>query len=63
MTSLNYQERIPVSVEMADREALDEIGRSAMPPINLQCLVRLAVRSRFDEHAPKRLMLSIEHLP
>ncbi|PAQ02003.1 hypothetical protein CIT25_11350 [Mesorhizobium mediterraneum] len=60
MAGLTQQKRFTVSVDRADYEALQELGRSVSPPVNLQYLVRLAVRNLLEQHASKQLTFPLE---
>jgi hypothetical protein len=52
--------RFTVSIDRADYEALQELGQSVKPPVNLQYLVRLAVRNLLEQHAARQLALPLE---
>lgn len=60
MAVLTHQKRFTVSVDQADYDALVDLGRSASPPVNLQYLVRLAVRNLLDQHAAQQLSFPLE---
>jgi hypothetical protein len=47
---LRYR-RFTVSLDERDYKALRKLGESQKPPLNLQYLVRLAVRNLLDQHA------------
>lgn len=63
MTRLRHEKRFTVSVDQADYDALQDLGRSANPPVNLQYLVRLAVRNLLDQHKAQQLALPLERRP
>ncbi|TPI78517.1 ribbon-helix-helix protein, CopG family [Mesorhizobium sp. B2-8-9] len=63
MTRLTHQKRFTVSIDRADYDALQELGRSANPPVNLQYLIRLAVRNLLEQHAVKQLAFPLERRP
>lgn len=63
MVRLGHQKRFTVSVDQADYEALQELGRTATPPVNLQYLMRLAVRNLLDQHAAKQLTFPLGRRP
>ena len=60
MAELKHQKRFTVSVDQADYDALLELGRSASPPVNLQYLIRLAVRKLLEQHSAQQLVLPLE---
>lgn len=60
MAGLTHEKRFTVSLDRADHAALVELGRSTNPPVNLQYLLRLAVRNLLDEHASGQLVLPLE---
>lgn len=60
MTRLRHEKRFTVSVDQADYDALQDLGRSADPPVNLQYLLRLAVRNLLDQHKAQQLALPLE---
>ncbi|RWG42966.1 ribbon-helix-helix domain-containing protein [Mesorhizobium sp.] len=51
----SQQKRFTVSLDQADYEALRELAEAQKPPLNLQYLVRLAVRNLLEQHAAKQL--------
>ena len=55
MPKARQQKRFTVSLDAADHQALLELGQAQRPPLNLQYLVRLAVRNLLDQHAAKQL--------
>lgn len=55
MAGLKHQKRFTVSVNQADYDALQDLGQTVSPPVNLQYLMRLAVRNLLDQHAAKQL--------
>ena len=55
MAGLKHQKRFTVSLEESDYVALGELGRSVTPSLNLQYMVRLAVRSLLDQHESAQL--------
>lgn len=60
MAVLTHQKRFTVSVDQTDYDALVELGRSVNPPVNLQYLVRLAVRNLLEQHATQQLSFPLE---
>lgn len=60
MPGLTHEKRFTVSVDQTDYDALQELGRAASPPVNLQYLVRLAVRNLLEQHAAKQLPFPLE---
>lgn len=63
MAGLTHQKRFTVSVDQGDHNALQELARSVSPPVNLQYLIRLAVRNLLDQHAAKQLTFPLERRP
>lgn len=63
MSSLKPQKRFTVSIDQADYDALQELSRSVSPPVNLQYLLRLAVRNLLEQHAAKQLSFPLERRP
>lgn len=63
MPGLTPQKRFTVSVDQADYDALHELATSVNPPVNLQYLVRLAIKSLLEQHATKQLILPLERRP
>ena len=63
MAGLTHDKRFTVSLDKADYAALVELGRSSSPPVNLQYLVRLAVRNLLQEHASGQLAFPLERRP
>lgn len=62
MAGLKQQKRFTVSIDQADYDALQELSQSVSPSVNLQYLVRLAVRNLLDQHAAKQLTFPLERL-
>lgn len=60
MAGLTHEKRFTVSIDKADYDALMELGRSSSPPVNLQYLLRLAVRNLLREHASNQLTFPLE---
>lgn len=60
MAGLKHQKRFTVSLDEADYSALGELGRSVTPSLNLQYMVRLAVRNLLDQHESKQLPFPLE---
>lgn len=60
MAGLTHQKRFTVSVDQVDYDALQELGHTASPPVNLQYLMRLAVRNLLDQHAAKQLQFPLK---
>lgn len=63
MVGLKHQKRFTVSVDQADYDALQSLGQTVSPPVNLQYLVRLAVRNLLDQHAAEQLTFPLERRP
>lgn len=63
MARLAHDKRFTVSLDQADYAALVELGLSSNPPVNLQYLVRLAVRNLLEEHAGGQLAFPLERRP
>ena len=61
MPNLTHQKRFTVSLDKADYDALVSLGNEACPPLNLQYLVRLAVRNLLELHEAKQLLLPLEN--
>ena len=60
MAHLTHSKRFTVSIDQADYEALQELGRTVNPSVNLQYLMRLAVRNLLDQHAAKQLTFPLD---
>jgi hypothetical protein len=60
MAKLTHDKRFTVSLDNADYTALVELGLSSSPPVNLQHLLRLAVRNLLEEHTSRQLTFSLE---
>lgn len=54
------QKRFSVSLDVDDHTALVALGQAQRPPLNLQYLVRLAVRNLLDQHAAKQLTFPLD---
>lgn len=63
MSRLTHQKRFTVSVDQADYDELQELGSTVSPPVNLQYLMRLAVRNLLDQHASRQLTFPLERRP
>ncbi len=63
MPRLTHDKRFTVSLDKADYAALVALGRSATPPVNLQYLLRLAVRNLLDTHTSGQLVFTLEPRP
>lgn len=63
MARLTHQKRFTVSVDQADYDALQNLGSTVTPPVNLQYLMRLAVRNLLDQHTAKQLTFPLERRP
>ena len=61
MAGAKNQKRFTVSLDDADYKALSDLGQSIKPPLNLQYLIRLAVRNLLDQHAARQLALPLEN--
>lgn len=59
MSDSKNQKRFTVSIDEADYVALCELGNSISPPLNMQYLMRLAVRNLIDQNANKQLTLPL----
>lgn len=55
-----FQKRFSVSLDVEDHAALVALGQAQRPPLNLQYLVRLAVRNLLDQHATKQLTFPLD---
>jgi len=60
MVKASKQKRFTVSLDEADYAALRELGESQKPSLNLQYLVRLAVKNLLDQHAAKQLSFPLD---
>lgn len=60
MARRSKQKRFTVSLDEADYTALRDLGESQKPNLNLQYLVRLAIRNLLDQHAAKQLSFSLD---
>ena len=54
------QKRFSVSLDERDHAALVSLGQAQRPPLNLQYLVRLAVRNLLDQHAAQQLTFPLD---
>lgn len=63
MAGVKHQKRFTVLVERSDYDALQYVGQTMNPPVNLQYLMRLAVRNPLDQHAAKQLTFPLEQRP
>lgn len=54
------QKRFTVTLDEADYVALRELGESQKPPLNLQYLVRLAIRNLLEQHANEQLSFPLD---
>lgn len=63
MARLTHQKRFTVSVDQADYNALQALSAAVSPPVNLQYLMRLAVRNLLDQHAARQLTFPLEQRP
>ena len=61
MPEAKILKRFTVSLDEADYQSLSELGQSISPPLNLQYLMRLAVRNLLDQHASRQLTLPLGH--
>jgi hypothetical protein len=55
MANAAKQKRFTVSLDESDYAALRDLGESQKPSLNLQYLVRLAVKNLLDQHAAEQL--------
>ena len=60
MAGLTHHRRFTVSIDQDDYDALQALGRTVSPPVNLQYLMRLAVRNLLDQHEAKQLTFPLE---
>lgn len=60
MSRSTQQKRFTVSVEQADYDALRELAETQKPPLNLQYLLRLAVKNLLEQHAAKQLSFPLD---
>jgi hypothetical protein len=60
MTKAAKQKRFTVSLDEADYAALRDLGESQKPSLNLQYLVRLAIKNLLDQHAAKQLSFPLD---
>lgn len=60
MAGLTHDKRFTVSLDAVDYAALVELGRSSNPRVNLQYLLRLAVRNLLQEHSSGQLVFPLE---
>lgn len=60
MPQAQSQKRFSVSLDVEDHAALVALGQAQRPPLNLQYLVRLAVRNLLDQHAAKQLTFPLD---
>ena len=63
MARLKHQKRFTVSVDQTDYDALQDLAQTVSPPVNLQYLMRLAVRNLLDQNAAKQLTFPLERRP
>ncbi len=63
MSSLPKQKRFTVSVDQIDYDALVALGQSVNPPLNLQYIVRLAVRNLLEQSSAQQLSFPLERKP
>ncbi|WP_211091116.1 hypothetical protein [Sphingomonas sp. S2M10] len=63
MAHLKHQKRFTVSVDQADYDALQQLCSTATPPVNLQYVMRLAVRNLLEQHASRQLTFPLERRP
>jgi hypothetical protein len=63
MAGLTHQKRLTLSVDQADYDALHNLSSTMSPSVDLQYLMRLAVRNLLDQHAARQLANSIERRP
>ena len=61
MPGLKHQKRFTVALDRAEYDALFALGGSVNPPVNLQYLLRLAVRNLLDQHAAKQLAFPLDN--
>jgi hypothetical protein len=54
MPNVSRYRRFTVSLDESDYKALRELGEGQKPPLNLQYMVRLAVRNLLDQRAGER---------
>lgn len=54
------QKRFTVTLDEADYVALRELGEAQKPPLNLQYLVRLAIKNLLEQHANEQLSFPLD---
>ncbi|TPM48143.1 ribbon-helix-helix protein, CopG family [Mesorhizobium sp. B2-3-2] len=54
------QKRFTVSVDQADYDALRELAETQKPPLNLQYLLRLAIKNLLEQHTAKQLSFPLD---
>lgn len=61
MVKATKQRRFTVSLDEGDYVALRDLSESQKPKLNLQYLVRLAVKNLLEQHAAEQLSFPLEH--
>ena len=59
MAQSSKMKRFTIALDEADYAALRELGERQKPSLNLQYMVRLAVRDLMDRHADAQLPLRV----
>ncbi|MCA0015567.1 ribbon-helix-helix protein, CopG family [Mesorhizobium sp. B292B1B] len=60
MARSTQQKRFTVSVDQADYDALRELAETQKPPLNLQYLLRLAIKNLLEQHTAKQLSFPLD---
>jgi hypothetical protein len=60
MAKPQKQKRFTVSLDESDYVALRQLGESQKPSLNLQYLLRLAVKNLLDQHAANQLSFPLD---
>jgi hypothetical protein len=60
MAKASEQKRFTVSLDEADYAALRKLGEAQKPSLNLQYMVRLAVKNLLDQNAAKQLSFPLD---
>lgn len=63
MTQITQQKRFTVALDQADYDALQDLGSKLRPPVNLQYLMRVAVRNLLDQYASRQFTFPLERRP
>jgi hypothetical protein len=60
MVKASQQKRFTVSIDQVDYDALRALAEAQKPPLNLQYLLRLAVKNLLEQHAAKQLSFPLD---